>query len=113
MTAHVVVPFIDEINPITQSKAGIKKLIREKIGFNGFLISDAIDMHALQGTASQKAIKSIEAGCDCICYAMGNPDELRELSENCPKLSDKAQESLDKALEILHNKHENSDIKKL
>lgn len=113
MTAHIIVPFIDNQNPITQSKIGIQKLIREKIGFNGFLISDAIDMHALKGTITQKAIKSLDAGCDCVCYALGNSAELKELTENCPKLSDEAQQRLDKALQILHNKTNHSNIKHL
>ena len=113
MTAHIVVPFIDAQNPITQSKTGIQNLIRQKIGFNGFLISDAIDMRALKGSVSQKAIKSLDAGCDCVCYAMGKLSELQELSDNCPKLSDDAQQRLDKALQILHNKHKHLNIKHL
>lgn len=109
MTAHMIIPFIDTINPLTQSKKGITKLIRETIGFNGFLISDAIDMHALKGTPSEKAKKSLDAGCDCICYSMGKLDELKELSENCPKLSDEAFQRLDKAIKIIHNDNDYSD----
>lgn len=110
MTAHLLIPHIDNQNALTQSKLGIQKLIREKIGFNGFLISDGIDMHALKGTLSQKALKTIEAGCDCVCYSMGNINGLKELSTNCPKLSDEAQQRLDNALQILHNIYEQPNI---
>ena len=103
MTAHILIPNIDDKNPLTQSKKGIQFLIRETAGFNGLLISDAIDMKALKGTIVEKAKKSIEAGCDCICYCMGNINELKDLSEFCPQLSDEATERLDKALQILHN----------
>ena len=113
MTAHLLIPHIDKENALTQSKQGIKLLIREKIGFNGFLISDGIDMHALKGTLSQKAITTIEAGCDCICYSMGNTAGLKELSENCPKLSAEAQQRLDNALQILHNVYEQPNIEYL
>lgn len=113
MTGHFVIPFLDDKNPLTQSKIGIQKLIREKIGFNGFLISDALDMHALKGTLTQKAVKSIDAGCDCICYSMGKTNELKELSENCPKLSDASYQRMDKALQILHNKCETPNIEYL
>lgn len=113
MTAHIIIPHIDSNNALTQSKQGIKKLIREKIGFEGFLISDAIDMHALQGTLTQKALKSLEAGCDCICYSMGKINDIKELGENCPKLSAASQQRLDKALQILHNDFESSDIDRL
>ena len=103
MTAHILIPNIDDQNPLTQSKRGIQRLIRETIGFNGLLVSDAIDMKALKGTIIEKAKKSLEAGCDCTCYCMGNTNELKALSEFCPQLSDEATERLDKAIQILHN----------
>ena len=103
MTAHIFLPTIDKRNPLTQSAAGIKLLIREMAQFDGLLISDAIDMKALKGTITEKAQKSIEAGCDCICYCMGNINELKALRDFCPKLSDEATERLDKAIQILHN----------
>ena len=110
MTAHILLPSIDNINPLTQSPIGIQKLIRESANFDGFLISDAIDMKALQGSISQKAQKSIDAGCDCVCYCMGNIEELEELAQYCPKLSDVSKERLDKAVKFLHNKHNFDDI---
>ena len=113
MTAHILIKSIDEVNPLTQSKLCIQKLIREKIGFSGFLVSDAIDMHALKGSLTDKAIKSINAGCDCINYSLGKIEHLKELAKNCPKLSDIGKQRLDKAVQILHNKNNSMDIKKL
>ncbi len=104
MTAHILLPQIDDKFPLTQSKIGIQKLIREQIGFNGLLISDSIDMRALKGTIIEKTKLSLSAGCDCVCYCMGNTAEMFELTQNCPYLSDIANERLDKALQILHNK---------
>ena len=112
MTAHILLPQIDKENPITQSPAGIKKLIREKIGFQGLLISDAIDMKALKGAVTDKAVKSLNAGCDAVCYCMGNEDEMTALSAVCPKLSDAAQERLDKAVQILHNQPQIGSLEK-
>ena len=113
MTAHIIIPHIDNQNALSHSKLGIKQLVREQIGFNGFLISDSIDMHALKGTLTQKSLNIIEAGCDCICYSMGKIEELQELCENCPKLSDEAQQRLDNALQILHNTYEQPNIELL
>ena len=110
MTAHILLPQIDSVYPITQSAIGISKIIRGVIGFDGFLISDAIDMKALQGTPSEKALASLQAGCDCVCYCMGYMDEMLDLAKNCPQLSDEACERLDKAKQILHNKKVGSDI---
>lgn len=103
MTAHILLPQIDRSNPITQSAVAIKTLIRGQIGFQGFLISDAIDMKALSGNVTDKALKSLDAGCDAVCYCMADEDETAALAETCPKLSDAASERLDKALQILHN----------
>ena len=113
MTAHILIPFIDNKNPLSQSNNGINELIRKKIGFKGFLISDSIDMHALKGTLTQKAKKAIEAGCDCICYSLGNIDDLKELNETCPKLSDASYQRMDKALQILHNNYDCPNIKNI
>lgn len=110
MTAHILLPQIDDKFPLTQSKTGIQNLIREQIGFNGLLISDAIDMKALKGSITEKAQLSLSAGCDCVCYCMGNIAEMHELVQNCPYLSDIANERLDKSLQILHNRFEVSDL---
>lgn len=87
MTAHIVLPEWDN-RPATQSKKIISELIRHQIGFNGFLISDALDMHALKGSLSERATASLNAGCDCICYAFGESSGLTELATVVPYLSD-------------------------
>ena len=53
MTAHIVLSCVDD-RPITQSKKAIDEIVRKEIGFDGFLISDAIDMKALTGSISEK-----------------------------------------------------------
>ena len=90
MTAHIMIPEIDSENPITQSKKGIKTCIREMIGFNGFLISDAIDMRALKGTLSEKVNTSLSAGCDGVCYCRGDENELIQVLKATPPLTDNA-----------------------
>lgn len=113
MTAHILLPEIDTSHPITQSPLGIKAFIRDAIGFNGLLLSDAIEMKALRGSVSEKAALSLAAGCDCACYCLGHISEMTELSQNCPHLSDKALERLDKACTILHNKPDFSETSEL
>ena len=107
MTAHILLPQLDKDNPATQSPKIIKQIIRQEIGFNGLLVSDSIDMKALKGSPSEKALKSLQAGCDCICYCQGNTEDLEILASSCPKLSDDGMERLDKAIQILHNSCDN------
>lgn len=104
MTAHILIPEIDNKNPITFSSYGIQHIIRGMIGFDGFLISDSIDMKALRGTILEKAQASWEAGCDAICYCGGKEDELFFLCQEGKNLSDKALERYDNLKKVLQNK---------
>lgn len=109
MTAHVIVKEIDSENPITLSPTGIKELIRKHIGFNGFLFSDAIEMHALSGSLSSRGQKSLDSGCDAYCYSRGDISELKELCANLPPLRKNSKARFDTMKKILKNKSENID----
>ena len=109
MTAHILLPQIDDQQPITMSKKAISEVIRNAIGFEGLLISDAIDMGALKGSIGERAKHSLEAGCDAICYCFGKYTELCEVVDNCGLLTDKSLERLEKASLILNN-HKKTDI---
>ena len=102
MTAHIVISAIDPETPVTQSPAAIR-FIRNNIGFNGFLISDALDMHALKGTMAQKAQTTLNAGCDAVCYCGGNLAEMRQIADTGLFLSEKALERFQKLTKIFQN----------
>lgn len=100
MTAHIIVSAIDDTRPVTQSPRAIKELIRGIIGFNGLLISDAVDMHALQGTLAEKTLASLNAGCDCICYALGEYAGLTEIASVCPPLTEQGLERFEAVAQL-------------
>lgn len=110
MTAHILIPEIDDKFPITQSPDGINRIIRGIIGFEGFLISDAIDMHALKGSVAEKTALALNAGCDAVCYCMGNIDEMCELVASCRFLTDKAMIRFAKIEKIIKNKPKTVNI---
>jgi beta-N-acetylhexosaminidase len=64
MVAHVVYTAWDAERPASQSPVVIGDIIRERIGFDGFLMSDDSDMNALTGTLGERAAKCVAAGCD-------------------------------------------------
>ena len=69
MTSHILLKSFDAEYPATQSPKVISELIRGYLEFDGFLLSDAIDMHALKGTIAERASLSIRAGVDAVrCY---------------------------------------------
>ncbi|WP_439540031.1 beta-N-acetylhexosaminidase [Sphingomonas sp.] len=79
MTCHVVFKAWDADNPATLSPTVIRDVIRGRIGFDGLLMTDDIDMKALTGTAGEKAAQAIAAGCDVAldCWArMGEMEEI-------------------------------------
>ena len=103
MTAHILLTAIDKEHPLTQSPIGIKQLIRQYLKFDGFLISDAIDMHALSGKLSQKTQLALDAGCDAICYCAGKLHELEEVINTAGFLRDKSLIRFEKIKKIINN----------
>ena len=64
MVAHVVYTTWDSGRPASQSPVVIGDVIRERIGFDGFLMSDDTNMEALKGTPGERAAACVAAGCD-------------------------------------------------
>jgi beta-N-acetylhexosaminidase len=73
MTAHVLVPSLDDDEPATLSRRIVHDLLREELGFEGVILSDDLEMQALARTYSvpDAAVRAIAAGCDgvLICRA--------------------------------------------
>lgn len=69
MTAHLLLPQIDPVNCVTHSSIILQKLLREKFGYRGLIMSDSLVMEGvLKGSKSieDAALKAIQAGCDII-----------------------------------------------
>jgi beta-N-acetylhexosaminidase len=64
MVAHVLYTAWDAERPASQSPVVIQEVIRERIGFDGFLMSDDSNMGALSGTQPERAAACVAAGCD-------------------------------------------------
>jgi len=73
MTAHVLVPSLDEEQPATLSRRIVFDLLREELGFSGVILSDDLEMKALAATrtVAEAAVQAIAAGCDgvLVCRA--------------------------------------------
>lgn len=113
MTAHIQISAIDDAQPVTQSAKAIETLIRGIIGFDGFLISDAVDMHALKGSLTEKTEKSLDAGCDAVCYCMGELNGLNEIAATRRFMDDKSMIRFAKIKNIINNGNRNYDYTKI
>lgn len=86
MTAHVVYTAIDAGHPLTQSPDGISDLVRGRLGFDGVLVSDDLNMQALAGSLAERAAAALDAGCDLALHCSGKLDEMDELLPAIPLL---------------------------
>ncbi|MDT8757331.1 beta-N-acetylhexosaminidase [Sphingomonas psychrotolerans] len=80
MTCHVVFEAWDVERPATLSPKVIAEIIRGRIGFDGLLMTDDIDMKALSGTAGEKAAQALAAGCDVVLDCWARMDEMVEIA---------------------------------
>jgi beta-N-acetylhexosaminidase len=76
MTAHVLVPSLDESRPATLSPRVVQSMLREELGFEGVILSDDLEMKAIAATYSvpDAAVQAIAAGCDGLLICSGNVD---------------------------------------
>lgn len=96
MTAHLVYDRIDP-RPATIS-AGMMTLIRDRIGFEGLIMTDDISMKALSGTPADLTRQALAAGCDVALYCNGPLAERAQVLEAAGRMSDAAQARADRAL---------------
>lgn len=84
MTAHIVFEAWDAELPATLSPTVIHEIIRGRIGFDGLLFTDDIDMKALSGTAGEKAERALAAGCDVVLDCWARMPEMVEIVSRIP-----------------------------
>jgi len=68
MSAHIVVPAIDDL-PSTISRKVMTGLLRDELGFDGLAVSDALEMRGLSRDRGvpDSAVLALVAGCDALC----------------------------------------------
>ena len=98
MTSHIVFEAWDPDRPATLSPVVIEQVIRGDIGFDGLLMTDDIDMKALSGTAGEKAVGAIAAGCDIVLDCWGRMDEMTDIAARLGEISPRSRERLDRAM---------------
>ena len=98
MTGHLLLPAWDAQNPATLSPTIIRDVIRGRIGFDGLLLTDDIDMEALGGTIPERAARAHAAGCDIILNCWAKMDDMEGICDVLPPMSKATAARLDRAL---------------
>lgn len=98
MTAHVVYTAWDANHPASLSPTIIVEIIRGRIGFQGWLMSDDIGMHALSGDFGERASGVVAAGCDVALHCSGDMAEMAEVAAAVPDMSAEGEARLARAM---------------
>lgn len=78
MTAHILYEDLDSQLPVTLSQTAIS-YIRNEIGYKNILISDDINMKALQGDMKSLTKNILAAGVDIVLHCNGNINEMLDI----------------------------------
>src|SRR6478735_4800680 len=98
MTAHVRYTAWDAGYPGTLSPFVINEIIRKRIGFSGLLLTDDIDMEALDGTVPERSERAIAAGCDVVLNCWAKMDDMAGIAGRLPAMSEETAARIDRAL---------------
>lgn len=100
MTGHICFTAWDADHPATQSPFVIAEIIRKTIGFDGLLLTDDLDMEALDGTVPQRAEVALAAGCDIALNCWAKLDDMAGIATRCPAMSAATADRLERALAV-------------
>lgn len=77
MTSHIVVPSLDPDHPATFSRRILTGLLREEWGYDGVIVTDALDMAGASADRGipAAAVAALAAGADLLCIGTKNTDE--------------------------------------
>ncbi|MGV8885950.1 MAG: beta-N-acetylhexosaminidase [Microbacteriaceae bacterium] len=83
MSSHILLPQVDPNEPATFSRIILQDLLRGTLGFDGVIVSDALDMVGASGEHGipEAAVRAITAGCDLLCIGTDNSDEQLDAIE--------------------------------
>ena len=83
MTAHVIIPGIDRSKkPATLSSVITNGLLRKKLKFDGLIVTDAMEMGALNNIKSSEAcVRAVEAGADIILLPLDVDSTINAIKE--------------------------------
>ena len=113
MCAHILFPNVDKDIP-SFSKYWVKEILRNKINYDGLIFSDDLTMlGAGEESCSEKARKSIQAGCDMVLVC-NNRKEINGVINLFDELGIEPSERLSKMKKITNidwNELNNSDRK--
>ncbi len=103
MTAHIVVPIVDD-KPATLSEKFLVDILRGELGFKGVIISDDMEMVSVGGNIAENSLKAILSGVDIIISTYSRDiqkqiyERILEAVDNGEISEDRINESVERIL---------------
>lgn len=110
MVAHVVYEAWDPDFPASQSEIVIRDIIRGRIGFDNFLMSDDSNMNALSGSPGERAAACVAAGCDAALPCDGVLANNIDVAKHVGDLSLEGAERLARAMALAFTPDDEMDF---
>ena len=110
MMAHVVYTAWDAELPSSMSPTVIGDIVRGRIGFDGWLMSDDLGMEALSGDAGTRAAGVVTAGCDVALHCSGKMEEMVLVAAAVPPMTPEGEARLARAMATLLVEDDGMDL---
>ncbi|MEV4069448.1 glycoside hydrolase family 3 protein [Nonomuraea fuscirosea] len=83
MSGHLLIPALDPSMPATLSRTAMTELLRGELGFDGMLVTDAIEMRAVAAMfdPGEIAVRALGAGVDAICVGLSTEESLHAIRD--------------------------------
>ena len=98
MTGHLRFTAWDADLPATLSPFVVGEIIRGRIGFDGLLLTDDLDMEALTGTVPERAARAQAAGCDLALNCWAKMPDMVGIAQALAPMGEQTAARLDRAL---------------
>ncbi|MFC2137579.1 glycoside hydrolase family 3 N-terminal domain-containing protein [Bacteroidota bacterium] len=89
MVAHLSIPTIDSVKklPTTLSEKTVTKLLKKKLGFNGIVFSDALNMKAVNNNGNNGKVEAeaFKAGNDILLVPSNIPEAIERIKKGVKK----------------------------
>ena len=110
MMAHVVYTAWDADRPASMSPIVIHDIVRDRIGFDGWLMSDDIGMEALEGDFGSRAAGVVAAGCDAALHCSGKMEEMLAVAAAAPRMTAAGEARLKRAIALVDVQRDGPDF---
>ena len=113
MSAHIVFEAWDATVPTTLSETVVRDIIRGRIGFDGLLLTDDIDMQALDGTIAERSRRALAAGCDIVLNCWARMEDQQAIADLGKTMSDQSARRLERVHAAMHPPSDGPDTGEL